>query len=113
MAKIYVPNYTTGQCAYINNSNTIRVYDSQSLQGRTINYVDYYYNSHYYFTRGYTTFSNYSTLPTCLYDDDITTSIYYRGDIADILIVFVIIVAFIWFFVSLLINKLLKGKKYL
>lgn len=110
---IYVPDYDSSQCAYIYNSNTIRVYDSFPMQGRTINYTDYYFNSHYMHTSGSTTFSNYSTLPTCLLEDDITTSIYYRNDISDILLVFVIILGFCWFFISLLVKKILKGRRYL
>lgn len=113
MAKIYVPNYTTGMCAYINNNNTIRVYETQPRNNATINYTDYYFNSHYYYNRGYTTFSNYSTLPTCLYDSDITTDYYYRNDFSDILLIFAIIVFFCWYMLSLLIKKLLKGRKYL
>lgn len=110
---IYVPDYDTTNCAYIYNNNVIRVYDSVPMQGRTIDYTDYYFNSHYMHTSGTTTFSNYSTLPTCILDDDITTSFYYRNDISDILIVFTIIIAFCWFFISLLVKKLLKGRRYL
>lgn len=110
---IYVPDYDITKCAYVYNSNTIRVYDELPMQGRTITYTDYYINSHYIFTNGVSTFSNYSTLPTCLDDSDITSSIYYRNDISDILIVFIIIVGFCWFLISLLVKKLLKGRKYL
>ena len=110
---IYVPNYELSNCAYIYNNNTIRVYDSVPIQGRTIDYTDYYYNSHYMSVHGTTTFNNYSTLPTCIDDDNITTNIYYRNDITDILICFTIIVGFIWLLLSLLIKKLLKGRRYL
>lgn len=111
--KLYVPNYEIGNCAYIYNANTIRVYDSQPTYNRTVDYIDYYYTNHYYFNRGSTTFSNYSTLPTCLNDSDITTDYYYRNDFADILLIFFIIVSFTFFFVYLLIKKLLKGRKFL
>lgn len=110
--KIYVPNYENGNCAYISNANTLRVYDSEPMPNRTINYIDYFINSHYVYNRGYTTFSNYSTLPTCLNDSDVTTDFYYRNDISDILLVFSIIVVFCWFLISLLVRKLLKGRKY-
>lgn len=110
---IYVPDYDIVQCAYIRDSNTLRVYDSVPIRGETINYKDYYINSHYVYTDGSTTFSNYSTLPVCLSDDVITTNYYYRNDFNDILVIFGIIVVFVWFMLSLLIKKLLKGRRYL
>lgn len=111
--KIYVPNYESYNCAVVTNANTIRVYDTVPTHNSTIDYTDYYYTGHYYFVRGTATFSNYSTLPNCLYDDDITTNVYYRNDFADIMIIFSCILVFCWFFISLLIKKLLKGKRYL
>lgn len=110
---IYVPNYDVTNCAYVYNNNTIRVYDSIPIQGRTIDYTDYYINSHYVYNVGSTTFSNYSTLPTCLSDDNITTSFYYRNDFSDICIIFFVIVIICYFLISLLAKKLLKGRKYL
>ena len=93
---IYVPEYNTGNCAYIYNTDIIRVYASQPRQNATINYKDYYIKSSYIYNTGSTTFSQYSTLPTCISDDRITTDVYYRNDIADILIIFWSFVLCLW-----------------
>lgn len=96
--KIYLPTYSQGNCAYIRDGNTIRVYDSVPTNNATINYKDYFPNSHYLFNSGSTTFSAYTTLPTCLNSSSITTEVYYRHDFADILLIF-ILMSFISFWV--------------
>lgn len=85
---IYVPEYTSGNCAYIYNSDVIRVYNSMPVHGSTVSYKDYYIKSSYIYNDGSTTFSNYSTLPVCIADSRITTDVYYRNDLPDILIIF-------------------------
>lgn len=85
---IYVPNYVSTNCAYIYNSDIIRVYDTVPQSGRTIAYKDYYIKSSYIYNEGSTTFSNYSTLPSCIASSRITTDIYYRNDLPSILIIF-------------------------
>lgn len=89
---IYVPNYTDNNCAIIKDNETIRVYDNRP---RNINedytYTDYFYNSHYYNINGSEHFDNVETLPTCINSDNITTDFYYRNDIADILLIFLIL----------------------
>lgn len=85
---IYVPEYNSGNCAYIYNSDIIRVYDSQPRQNTTIAFKDYYIKSSYIFNEGSTTFSNYSTLPVCINSSRITTDVYYRNDLPLILIIF-------------------------
>ena len=98
MSKVYVPTYSTGNCAYIYNSDIIRVYDSVPQSGRTIPYTDYYIKSSYISNTGSTTFSQYSTLPTCISDSNITTDFYYRNDLSDILtITFIILVVCFYF----------------
>lgn len=89
--KVYVPSYTNGNCAYIYNSDIIRVYDSVPQNGRTISYKDYYIKSDYIYNTGSTTFSQYSTLPVCIDTSRITTDVYYRNDIMNILVIFVIL----------------------
>lgn len=85
---IYVPDYVSTNCAYIYNSDIIRVYDTVPQSGRTIAYKDYYIKSSYIYNEGSTTFSNYSTLPSCIASSRITTDIYYRNDLPSILIIF-------------------------
>lgn len=85
---IYVPDYVSTNCAYIYNSDIIRVYDTVPQSGRTIAYKDYYIKSSYIYNEGSTTFSNYSTFPSCIASSRITTDIYYRNDLPSILIIF-------------------------
>lgn len=108
---MYVPNYSDGMCAYLYNDRFIRVYDSTPTYNSTISYTDYLFDSHYLSRRGSTTFSNYSSLPTC--DSNITTNFYARNDISDIVILFTIFVGWTWFLVSKLVKTLLHGGKRL
>lgn len=96
--KIYIPDYTSSKCAYIYSSDVIRVYDSVPTHNSTINYTDYYIKSSYIANRGSTTFSQYSSLPTCIQSSRVTNEVYYRNDFADILVIFVIM-SFISFWV--------------
>lgn len=89
---IYVPEYSSGNCAYIYNSDVIRVYDSVPQHNTTISYKDYYIKSSYIYNTGSTTFSSYTTLPTCIDSNTITTDVYYRNDFDSILIIFVLLV---------------------
>lgn len=88
MALIYVPEYNNGNCAYIYNSDIIRVYDSIPSHNSVINYKDYYIKSSYIYNEGNTSFGNYSTLPVCISNDRITTDVYYRNDFMQILVIF-------------------------
>lgn len=95
---IYVPEYNNGNCVYIYNTDVIRVYDSTPRANSTIQYKDYYIHSDYMYNTGSTTFSQYSTLPVCIDNSRITTDIYYRVDLAYILIIF-FIMCFVCFYV--------------
>lgn len=96
--KIFIPNYSQGKCAYIYNSDIIRVYDSVPTHNSSINYKDYYIKSQYIYNTGTTNFTQYSTLPVCISNNRITTDVFYRNDFADILIIF-FIMSFISFWV--------------
>ena len=85
---IYVPNYESGNCAYIYNTDIIRVYDSVPRQNATIPYKDYYIKSSYIYNDGSTSFGSYTSLPTCISDSRITTEVYYRNDFPQILFIF-------------------------
>lgn len=108
---IYVPEYTNGNCAIVQDSNTIRVYDTTPTANSTVNYIDYYINSHYLFKKGTQTFNNYVHVPTCSNSDYITTNFYYRNDIFEIIATFILIVGFIWFFISNLSKLLFRGRR--
>lgn len=110
---IYVPNYELWNCAYLSSSNIIRVYDTVPQHNTTINYREYAIDNHYVYRDGSTTFSNYSTLPTCILDDDITTNFYYRTDIADIVFLFLAFVGINYFLISKLVKLFFRGSKVL
>lgn len=98
--KIYVPNLEDNHCYVVLNSTTIREYYQKPYNPNynnqiSIQYRDYFYNSNYLYQDGFQNFSSYSTLPVCLDKNDLTTDFYYRNDIADILIIFVILAIFI------------------
>lgn len=95
---IYVPDYTSNNCAYIYSTDIIRVYESTPSPGNTVAFKDYYIKSSYMYNTGTTTFNQYSTLPTCISSDRITTDVYYRNDFPQILFIFLAL-AFICFWI--------------
>lgn len=80
---IYTPDYTEGKCVVIQNNGTIREYQTMPDYGRTVQYKDFYTSMNYNYNVGTTTFSNYSTLPTCR---EATDNIMYRVDINTLVI---------------------------
>lgn len=98
MALVYVPEYNSGNCAYIYNSDIIRVYESQPRNNTTINYKDYYIKSSYIYNEGSTTFGSYASLPVCINSNRITTEVYYRNDFSSILVIFFLL-SFICFWI--------------
>lgn len=90
---IYVPN-STYKCYVVQDANTIRAYHSNPQRNQTITYTDYYINSHYMSRDNSQTFSSTATLPTCITSSQITDSVYYRNDFADILLIFTIMCLF-------------------
>lgn len=110
--KIYVPNYTNGNCAYIRDANTIRVYSSIPINNSTVQYIDYYINSHYIYVNGSTTFNNYQTIPTCLSNDTISTNIYYRNDMPDIMLMIFITLSIGIFIFRKMFRALIYGGRY-
>ena len=104
---MYVPNYTSSNCAYLYSDNFIRVYDTEPTYNSNVHYTDYLLSHHYLSREGYQSFGSYSTLPICR--DDVTTNFYQRVDILEILLIFTIFVGWTWFLVSKLVKTLLKG----
>ena len=89
---IYVPEYNSSNCAYIYSTDIIRVYRTRPQNNQTISYKDYYIKSSYIYNEGSTTFGQYTTLPTCISSDRITTDVYYRNDLPGIMIIFLTLV---------------------
>lgn len=109
---VYVPNYESGNCAYIYSTDIIRVYDSQPRQNSTIQYKDYYIKSSYIYNTGSTNFTQYTTLPTCISSNRITTDYWYRNDIASIIIVALAIIFTGYFFVSKCVRTVFVDWRY-
>lgn len=91
---IYVPEKENYKCYVVQSEGVIRSYEEIPQNNKTINYRDYYINSNYIYRDGSTTFSNYTTLPTCLDASVITSEVYYRNDLDKILIIFLILSIF-------------------
>lgn len=87
---IYVP-IESPSCVVIRNDTTMRVYDEVPRVNSTISYTDYFYTSNYLYQEGEQTFSQYATLPVCLSNDNLTNEWFYRNDISDILISYIIL----------------------
>lgn len=91
---IYVPDIENYKCFVVRNESTIRAYKQIPSHNSDIAYRDYYYTSNYLYQDGIQSFSQYTTLPTCLDSSVITTSPYYRNDFDSILIIFLIMCIF-------------------
>lgn len=90
--KIFIPSSNIyNKCYVVQSSDVIRGYDTTPSYNTSYNYRDYYINSSYIFRDGSGTWSNYSTLPVCLSSSDITNDYWYRLDMPNILLMFLII----------------------
>lgn len=92
MSKVYLPNISNENCIVILDKDTIRVYDSLPVSDSYVNYTDYYINSHYLEKTG-REFIN--IVPSCENINNFTDDYYYRNDLADILLIFLILAIFI------------------
>lgn len=89
---IFVPETTTyNKCYVVQSEGVIRGYDTIPRTNTNYNYRDYYINSSYIYRDGNGSWSQYATLPTCLSDSVITNDFYYRQDLPNILVMFLII----------------------
>lgn len=90
--KIYVPEDSTyNKCYVVQSEGVIRGYDRQPSNNTNYSYRDYYINSSYIFKDNVGSWGQYTTLPICLSSDVITNDIYYRQDMPQILLMFLII----------------------
>lgn len=95
MSKIFVPSDNTyNKCYVVQNEDVIRGYDTVPRNNTSYSYRDYYIHSDYIFKDGTGTWSQYTTLPTCLPSSSITNDFYYRVDFSHILIIFFIMSLF-------------------
>ena len=101
---------TYNKCYVVQNEEVIRVYDRKPSYNVSYNYRDYFIKSDYIFKDGTGTWSQYSTLPTCLSDSIITNDFYYRQDITSILVIFSIFVIFTIYLPIKLFLRLVGGR---
>lgn len=94
---IYVPDTENYKCFVVRSEEVIRAYEEIPANNKDIAYRDYYYNANYYYNDGVQSFSQYTTLPACIDNNNITTDVYYRNDFDSILIILFIMFFFIIF----------------
>lgn len=105
--KIYVPDYQSGNCAYIVNSDVIRVYDKRPTNGSVVGYKDYYPKLNYEYNIGSTEFYQYSTIPTCR---EVTTNIFDRPGIDSYVLMILILLILCLSFIFTSISKIFRGR---
>lgn len=107
--KIFMPESSTyNKCYVVQSEGVIRAYDRLPGYNTSYNYRDYYINNSYIYRDGQGTWSNYSTLPICLDSDVITRDYYYRLDMPNILLMFLIINIFGIYLPIKLFSKIFK-----
>ncbi len=113
MSKIYLPNeITQNNCAYVYDTNTIRVYEEVPRYNATINYTDYFINSHYVTRSGSTTFGNYNTIQyNCIDYTNFTTNYAYSNNMMEVVVISAILIGVAWFMVRTILRRFLYGPK--
>ena len=108
MKNIYLPidNVDDFACYSIQSNGIIRAYYSQPRNNNSSNYIDFDTRNHYFEIQGTQSWSQYSTLPTCLSKSSITTDYVYRTDFDSILIIFFILSIFIFYLPYKIISRM-------
>lgn len=108
---IYVPEFNNNTCCYMYNNETLRCYKTKPMLNSTIEYRDWYVNSHYLYKDDSTTFGNYqyNININCIDTKNLSDKYMYRNDLADILLIFVLFIGFVYFMVSKVLKCFFKG----
>ncbi len=93
---LYVPDLNNYECFIVYDKDTIRAYKTTPSYNSDIAYTDIFVNSHYMTKNGIQEFGRYSELPTCLSTTELTDDVFYRNDMPDILLMFLIICIFVF-----------------
>lgn len=84
---MYVPDLENYTCVSVIDKDTVRAYTVYPVLDSTVSYRDYYVNSHYMYKDG----SEYiESVPDCMGFNTVSDDIYYRNDLSDILVIFII-----------------------
>jgi len=94
---IYVPDLENYKCYVVQSEGVLRGYEEIPQNNTTVNYRDFYINSNYIYKDSSQQFGAYSTVPTCLDNNVLTTDVYYRNDFDSILIIFLIMSIFCFY----------------
>jgi len=105
----YVPNFNLNTCCYMIDPDTLRCYDSRPSYNVSIDYTDYFVNSHYLIRTGTQNFNNYYTNINCIDYSKLTTAYLYRNDAVDIVFLFILISGFIFFFGRIFLRTFFRG----
>lgn len=100
MKNVYLPidNVNDFACYSVFDKDTIRAYFNKPQINTSSNYIDFYINSHYLEKEGTQSWGSYAQyLPTCISSSAITTDFYYRNDMSEILVIFIILCIFIFY----------------
>lgn len=96
--KIYMPEDNVyNKCYVVQSEGVIRGYDRVPSNNTNYTYRDYYIDSDYIYRDGSGTWTQYSTLPTCIVSSNITNDIMYRHDIDKSLVIFLIMSIFAFY----------------
>lgn len=107
--KIYVPEYTPQKYPCVTYSQSyIRAYKTQPRRNSVIDRDTFYFNNHYDRVSDTQIFGNYDISLVCLPEAQLTDNYFYRHDIDNILIVFIIISLVTIYFPFRLFLKLFK-----
>lgn len=91
---IYVPDFDSNTCCYMNDPNTMRCYEYQPGYNTSVSYIDYFVNSHYLTRSGVQQFGSYATNIQCIDNSKLTTAYFYRNDATEIMFLFFLISGF-------------------
>lgn len=105
---IYVPDLENYKCYVVQSEGVLRGYEEVPHNNANISYRDFYINSDYIYRDGSQQFGQYSTLPVCLSNSILSTSLYYRNDFDKILVIFLILSIFIFFIPLKVFSKIFK-----
>ena len=107
---IYLPEDNVyNKCYVVQSEGVIRGYEETPTYNNSISYRDYYIKSDYIYRDGSQTFNQYSTLPTCLDIDLITSRPFYRIDFDKICIIFLTFLIVIIMLIKPIAKKFFKG----